>query len=65
MSRTSYGFDYNDYEQRCNTFVDKLTTFLGQPENFNRLKEIKNSEGLRQLLTEAVKVAFPNPYNKT
>ena len=65
MSRTSYGFDYNDYEQRRNTFVDKLTTFFEQPENFNRLREIKNSEGLRQLLAEAVKVAFPNPYNKT
>ena len=65
MSRTNYGFDYDDYEQRCNTFVHRLTTFLEQPEHFNRLKEIKNSEGLRQLLAEAVKVAFPNPYNKT
>ena len=65
MSRNSYGFDYNDYERRCNKFIDSLTTLLGEPDTFNRLKEINNVEELRELLTEAVKVALPNPFSKT
>lgn len=58
-------WQHDAYEKNCTKFLDRFVAFLELPENWNRLKKVENSDDLRQLLNEAFRVAFPNPYNKT
>ena len=64
MSKTNYGFDYNDYERMCNRFTNKLTAFFQVSPNWEQLKSLDNPADLKELINKAVKTCFPNPYKK-